>query len=83
MCAVLASLDMAAERGCPAELDGRHDPALDPPEMAVMITSIGWTMVAEDIRHLQFGSHDPGSDRRHHLQRQAIERALYRTDRPG
>lgn len=67
---------MAAERCGPAELDRRHDAVFDAADMAVVGTTIGRTMAAEDIRHLQFGAHCRGSGRRHHLQRQSIERAL-------
>ena len=57
--AVLTGLDMTTERGGPAQLDRRHDAALDAAEMTVMGEAIGMTMAAEDIRHLQFGTHRP------------------------
>jgi hypothetical protein len=80
MRAVLARLNVAAERRGPAELDRRHDAALHAADMAVVGTTISRTMAAEDIRHLQLGSHCRGSGRRHHLQLQSIERALGRRD---
>jgi hypothetical protein len=50
--AILAALDMAAERRCPAHLDRRHDAALSGSQAAGPIGAIGGTMAAEDIRHL-------------------------------
>jgi len=52
MAAILACLDMAAERRGPAELDRRHDAVFDAPDMAVVGTTISRTMAAENIRHL-------------------------------
>lgn len=57
MRAVLTGLDMTAKRCCPAELDRGHDAALDAAEMAVMGNTIGMTMAAKNIRHLQSGVH--------------------------
>jgi hypothetical protein len=34
--AIVALFDMSAERGCPAGLDRRHHPALDPAEMCII-----------------------------------------------
>ena len=61
MGAVLATLDMAAECRGPAQLDCRHHPALDAPEMSIMGTAIARAMAAEDIRHLKCGMHDPAT----------------------
>jgi hypothetical protein len=67
MCAVLTGFNVAAERRAPAELDRRYDAALHAAEMAVVRTTIGRTMAAKDIRHLQIRTHRPGSGGRHHL----------------
>jgi len=81
--AVFARLDMTAERRCPAQLDRRHDPALDAAEMAVMGQAERSTVAAENIRHLQIGTHGTGSGGRYHRDGQTIERALRRSDRRG
>jgi hypothetical protein len=72
---------MAAERGGPAQRDRRHDAALYPAEMAIVRLGVGRAMAAEDIRHLQGRAHGAASGWRHHLDAQAIERALRLRDR--
>ena len=52
-----AALDMAAEFGGPAQLDGAHHATLDASEMAVMNLPIRLAVAAEDIRHLQSRRH--------------------------
>lgn len=79
--AILADLNMPTERRRPAQLDRGHDTALHPAEMAFVNSGIGMTMTAEDIRHLQLGTHGGTSGWRHHLEGQAIKRALRRSDR--
>ena len=79
MLAILTSLDMTAQRCCPAELDRRHDATFHAAKMTVMDGAISMTMAAENIRHLQSGAHHSRSVRRYHLQRQSIQWAL----RPG
>ena len=76
-----AALDMAAERGGPAQFDRGHHAALDASEVAVVSLNVGRAMAAEDIRHLQVGGMARPSAGRHHLQAQAIERALRLRDR--
>ena len=73
--AILAALDMAAERRCAAHLDRRHDAAVSGGQAAGLIGAIGGTIAAEDIRHLERGSHTGRSARRHYHQAEAIERA--------
>ena len=57
MVAVVASLDMAAERRGPAQLDRRHDAPFDATKMAVMGNAVSRAMAAEYIRHLQRRAH--------------------------
>jgi hypothetical protein len=81
MRAILAGLDMTAQRCGSAELDRGHDAPFDAAKMAVMGSAISMTMAAENIRHLQMGAHPFRSGRWYHLQRQAVERALRSGDR--
>jgi hypothetical protein len=75
--AIGAGLDVAAERRCPAELDGAHDPTFDAAQATVMPASISIAVAAEDIRHFQTGRHRAvRSGGRHHLQGQPVEGAL-------
>ena len=65
MRAVRALLDMAAERGGAAELDGPHDAPLHKAEVPLVGGAPGGTVAAEDVRHLQLRSgHRAGSGRR-------------------
>jgi hypothetical protein len=57
MRAILANLDMTAQRCGPAKLDRRHEAAFDAAKMAVMGSAISRAMAAENIRHLQSGAH--------------------------
>ena len=57
MAAVFAGLEMTAERRSPTKLDRRHDATLHAAEMAIVGKTISLTMAAEDIRHLQIGTH--------------------------
>jgi len=77
--ALLAVLDMTAERRRPAQLDGAHHPPLDPAQVAVMHAAIGVAVPTEDLRQFQARGHG-GSGGRHHLQRQPVERALGPSD---
>jgi hypothetical protein len=81
--AILAALDMAAEHRCPARLDRRHHAALSGSQAAGLIGAIGGTVAAEDIRHLERGSHTGRSARWHHHQAEAIERARCVGDQRG
>ena len=76
-----AALNMATKRGCPAQFDRRHDASFHAPKVAVVSLSIGRTIAAEDIRHLQGRRHGAPSAGRHHLKAQAIKRALRLRDR--
>ena len=51
--AVLAALDMTAERRGATDLDRRHDAPLAEAQMALVGGTPGGTVAAEDIRHLQ------------------------------
>jgi hypothetical protein len=81
--AVVAPLDMAAERRCPARGDGTHDASLDAAEMTGMRLLERFAVAAEDIRHLQGRSHGGRSAGRHNLQPQPMERAWRLADGLG
>jgi len=93
--AVVAGLDVAAERLGSARNDRAHHTSLDATEMTGMQTAIGVAMLTQDIGDLDGGSvradvgasHNPHPDalspRWRHLQRQTVERALRRPDRMG
>lgn len=51
--AVIALLDMPAERGGPAQFDRRHDAALGRRQRRIMLCAIGFAVAAEDIRHFR------------------------------
>ena len=55
--AIVALLDMPAQRRRPAGLDRAHDAPLDAAEMAGMGLPISVAVAAEDIRHLQHRTH--------------------------
>jgi hypothetical protein len=57
MAAVFAGLEVTTERCSPTELDSRHDAALHAAEMAIVGETISLAMAAEDLRHLQIGTH--------------------------
>ena len=50
-----ALLDMTAERGRAAALDGAHDAALAAAQALFVLVTIGRAELAEDVRHLQPG----------------------------
>src|SRR6476619_1024255 len=60
--AISALLDMAAECGGAARLDGRHDATFDAAEMLVVRLPERVAVAAEDVRHLQRGAHAPSQD---------------------
>ena len=53
MAAIAAALDMAAERGGPANLDRRHHPALRGGQSSTVLLTIGVAVAAEYIRHFR------------------------------
>ena len=53
MCAELAALDMAAERGGAADLDRRHHAALGEAQMVRVGGAPSGAVAAEDVRHLK------------------------------
>jgi hypothetical protein len=55
--AIGAAFDMTAQCWRPTCLDRRHDAALGAAHMIRMGLPVRWTVVAEDIRHLQRRSH--------------------------
>ena len=52
---------MPAQRRRPARLDRRHDAALGAAEVVGVGLPVGRAVAAEDIRHLQHGTHGAGS----------------------
>jgi hypothetical protein len=66
--AVAALLDVPSERRRSAQLDRCHDTSLDPAEMSAMAATERFAVAAEDIRHLQRGTHRPVSGRRCYLE---------------
>jgi hypothetical protein len=75
--AVVALLDMAAERRGAARLDGGHDPTLPVGEGGSMVGAIGSTVAAEHIRHLQLGPHVAAAlARRRHRDAQTVQRTV-------
>jgi hypothetical protein len=73
--AIIALLDIAAERRRPARCEGGHDASLDAPEMTGVRLSKRFAMAAEDIRQLQNRSHGARSAGWHDFQAEPIERA--------
>ncbi len=57
LAAILAALDMSAERRRPAGLDRRHDLALIEGEPMAPRSAKTVAMAAEDVRHLKFRAH--------------------------
>ena len=53
--AVVARLDMAAERRGPANLDRAHDAPLDAAKPPRLVAPIGVAMAAENLRRLEGG----------------------------
>jgi len=51
--ALVAAVDMTAERRRPAFLDGRHDSHLATTEVTGVVMTIRRSEAAEDIRHLE------------------------------
>ena len=93
--AVVAGLDVTAERPRPARDDCAHHAPFDTAEMAGVRLAISVAMAAQDIGNLNNGpvrtkvgaDHGPRlnvpSPGRRYLKRQTIERALRRPDRMG
>lgn len=51
--ALIASFDMPAERGGPAQFDRRHDAKLGRAERCVMLRAIRFAVAAEYVRHFR------------------------------
>ena len=81
--AVVAPLDMATERCRPARRDGGHDPALVGQEPTALGSTKRLTVAAENVRHLQRGSHRSPLFGRNDLQSELIERARRPGDQSG
>ncbi len=80
--AVLASLDMAAERGGSAHLDGAHDATLTEAQVPGIGEAPCVTVAAENVRHLKLCSQlSRRSGRRQVFHIHAFERALDLPDR--
>jgi hypothetical protein len=71
--AIVALLDVAAERRRPARRDGAHDASLDAAEMPGTDLPKRFAVAAEDIRHLQNRSHGTRSAGRHDLQTKPVK----------
>jgi hypothetical protein len=81
--AIVASLDMATERGGPACLDGGHDTALVRRHVRALRGAVRLAMAAKDIRHLKRGAHARELSGRDQFDGKAIERARCPTDQVG
>ena len=81
--AVVALLDMAAQRRGPARRDRAHDAPLDMTEMVAMRSPKRLAVAAENVRRLDPRVHDAGSGGRHDLQPETVERARRLADGPG
>ena len=53
MSAIVAPLDVSAERGGAATLDRAHDAALPAAESVSVLLAVGRPGLAEDVRHLE------------------------------
>ena len=69
--AIVASLDMAAERRRSARRDRAHDTPLGPPHMFGMVAKIGLAVTAQDIRDFD-GRGAEGSSGAGHGRRRAL-----------
>src|SRR5271165_1791612 len=75
LAAILAALDMTAERRRSACLDRGHDLALVVEQPVALGSAKSVAVAAENIRRLQLlRAHDPGSFGRDHHERQPVER---------
>ena len=83
LAAVVALLDVAAERRGAARLDGRHDAALVGQEPTTLRDAERLAMAAEDVRHLQYGTHEAALVGRDDLQGQRVERTRCSGDQAG
>ena len=79
--AIIALLDVTAERRRPARRDGAHDAPLDAAEMPGTGLPKRFAVAAEDIRHLQNRSHGAGSAGRHDHQAEPVKRTWRVADR--
>ena len=60
MAALIAALQVAAESGGPAHLDGSHDAPLRRGHRRAMLFAIGFAVAAEHVRHFQLRTiHEP------------------------
>ena len=79
--AVVAALDMAAERSGSTGLDRADDPAFVASQSADMLASIVRSVATENIGDLEWRGHRRGSVGRRQLRRQKVERTLCCADR--
>jgi hypothetical protein len=75
LAAILAALDMSAERRRPAGLDRGHDLALIEGEPVALRGAKTVAVATEDVRHLQLRAHGALLFGRHHHEREPVERA--------
>jgi hypothetical protein len=60
MAAIVAALQMATERGCPAHFDGGHDAPLPGGHRRAVLFAIGCAIAAEHVRYFQLRTiHEP------------------------
>jgi hypothetical protein len=71
--AILATLDVTAQRLRSARLDRGHDLELLVGQPVTLGSAKSVAVAAEDVRHLQLRAHEPGSFGRNHHQREPIE----------
>ena len=64
MAALIAALEVAAESGRAAHLDGGHDAPLPARHRRAMLLSISFSVAAEHVRHFQLRTiHGPGAQK--------------------
>ena len=81
--AIVALFDVTAERRGAARLDGRHDAALVGQEPTTLRDAERLAVAAEDVRHLQYGTHEAALLGRDNLQGQRVERTRCSGDQAG
>ena len=78
MTALIALLDVTAERGGPAEFDRGHDAPLRRAQRRAMLRTIGVAVAAEHVRHFQpLASHETRASGRHQVRHDRHERKLF------
>ena len=81
--AVVAALGMAAEHCGTTSFDGCHHATLAAREPTALCRAERFAVVAENIRHLQYGTHGPRLRVRHYFNGEIIERTRRGCDQSG